>query len=144
SASEFNIEDFIKPEEMVVTISTGGYVKRQPLADYRAQRRGGKGRSVTNMKDDEQLETLFVANTHDPMLVFTSAGKVFRLKVYELPVASPGARGKAFINLLNVDQSERVQRVITVPRDRDEWDKLVAMFATRQGLVRKTPLNAFA
>ena len=144
SAAEFNIEDFIKPEEMVVTISTGGYVKRQPLADYRAQRRGGKGRSVASMKDDEQISTLFVANTHDPLLVFTSTGKVFRLKVYELPLASSGARGKAFINLLNIEKDERVQQVLTVPREREEWDKLVALFSTRKGLVRKTPLSAFA
>ena len=144
SAGDFNMEDFIKPEEMVVTISTGGYVKRQPLAEYRAQRRGGKGRSATNMKDDEQLETLFVANTHDPLLVFTSKGKVFRLKVYELPLASHGSRGKAFINLLNLDKDERVQRVLPVLRDMDEWQSKVALFATKNGLIRKTPLMAFA
>ena len=141
---EFNLEDFIKPEEMVVTISDGGYAKRQPLADYRAQRRGGKGRSVTNMKDDEQLETLFVANTHQPLLVFTSNGQVFKMKVFEIPQASHGSRGKAFINLVNLDKDERVLRVLACPRDLEEWDSMVALFATKNGLIRKTPLNAFA
>ena len=144
SAAEFNIEDFIKPEEMVVTISDGGYAKRQPLVDYRAQRRGGKGRSAANMKDDEQLETLFVANTHDPLLVFTSTGKVFKMKVYEIPQASHGSRGKAFINLINLDKDERVQRVLPVPREIAEWESLVALFATAGGIIRKTPLMAFA
>ncbi|MBA43639.1 MAG: DNA gyrase subunit A [Magnetococcales bacterium] len=141
---EFNLEDFIKPEEMVVTISDGGYAKRQPLADYRAQRRGGKGRSVTSMKDDEQLETLFVANTHQPLLVFTSNGQVFKMKVFEIPQASHGSRGKAFINLVNLEKDERVLRVLACPREQEEWDKMVALFATRNGLIRKTPLNAFS
>lgn len=144
SAAEFNLEDFITPEEMVVTISDGGYAKRQPLADYRAQRRGGKGRSVSKMKDDEQLETLFVANTHDPLLLFTSNGKVFKLKVFEIPQASHGSRGKAFINLVNLEKDERVMRVLPCPQTTEDWEKMVALFATREGIIRKTPLMAFA
>ncbi|MBI1362693.1 MAG: DNA gyrase subunit A [Proteobacteria bacterium] len=144
AAADFNIEDLIKPEEMVVTISDGGYVKRQPLEDYRAQRRGGKGRSATKMKEDEQLETLFVANTHDPILFFTSTGKVYRSKVFEMPLASPGSRGKAFVNLLPLEKDERVLRVLPVPQNQEVWKGMVAMFATRKGLIRKTPLVAFA
>ena len=144
SAAEFNLEDFITPEEMVVTISDGGYAKRQPLADYRAQRRGGKGRSVSKMKDAEQLETLFVANTHDPLLLFTSNGKVFKTKVFEIPQASQGSRGKAFINLVNLGKDERVMRVLPCPQTTDEWQEMVALFATKHGLIRKTPLMAFA
>ena len=144
SAAEFNLEDFITPEEMVVTISDGGYAKRQPLADYRAQRRGGKGRSVSKMKDDEQLETLFVANTHDPLLLFTSNGKVFKLKVFEIPQASQGSRGKAFINLVNLEKEERVMRVLPCPQTTEDWEQMVALFATREGIIRKTPLMAFA
>lgn len=144
SAAEFNLEDFITPEEMVVTISDGGYAKRQPLADYRAQRRGGKGRSVSKMKDDEQLETLFVANTHDPLLLFTSNGKVFKMKVFEIPQASQGSRGKAFINLVNLEKEERVMRVLPCPQTTEDWEKMVALFATKQGIIRKTPLMAFA
>ncbi len=144
ASGDFNMEDLIKPEEMVVTISTDGYVKRQPLDDYRAQRRGGRGKSVSKMKDEEQLETLFVANTHDPLLVFTSKGQVHKLKVYEIPTGSSGARGKAFINLLNIDKDERVMRVLLVPREKEEWEDKVAMFATSKGIIRKTPLMAFA
>ena len=140
---DLSIEDLIKPEEMVVTISTDGYVKRQPLDSYRAQRRGGKGKSMTNMKNDEQLETLFVANTHEPLLFFTTEGKVYQRKVYELPIGSSHARGKALINFLNIEKSEKVMRVLPVPKDKDTWKEYVAMFATRFGVIRKTPLTAF-
>lgn len=144
SDAEVDLEDLITPEEMVVTISTDGYVKRQPMSDYRAQRRGGKGKSVANMKNEEEVETFFVANTHDPLLFFTSIGKVYKLKVYELPLASRGARGKAFINLLPLEKDERVNRVVPIPRDEADWEGKVLMFATEKGLVRKTPLKAFS
>ncbi|HAG52255.1 MAG TPA: DNA gyrase subunit A [Alphaproteobacteria bacterium] len=140
---DLSIEDLIKPEEMVVTISTDGYVKRQPLDSYRAQRRGGKGKSMANMKDKEQLETLFVANTHDPLLFFTTEGKVYQRKVYELPVGSSHARGKALINFLNIEKTERVMRVLPVPKDKESWTDYVALFATKFGIIRKTPLTAF-
>lgn len=142
--ADFNMEDFIKPEEVVVTISTDGYVKRQPIDEYRAQRRGGKGKTAAKMKDEEQLETFFVANTHDPLLVFTSVGKVYKLKVYELPLGSRGGRGKAFVNLLPIEKDEKVNRLIPVPREKEEWENQVLMFATHNGIVRKTPLTAFA
>tara|TARA_Y100001960_G_scaffold333833_1_gene441422 strand:+ start:2254 stop:4905 length:2652 start_codon:yes stop_codon:yes gene_type:complete len=140
---DLSIEDLIKPEEMVITISTDGYVKRQPLDSYRAQRRGGKGKSLANMKNDERLETLFVANTHDPLLFFTTEGKVYQRKVYELPVGSSNARGKALINFLNVEKTERVMRVLPVPQDKESWTDYVALFATKFGIIRKTPLTAF-
>ncbi len=142
-SADVNLEDLIKPEDMVVTISTDGYVKRQPMSTYRAQRRGGKGRNLATMKDEEQIETVFVANTHDPLLYFTSTGQVYKLKVYELPLTSSGARGKAFVNLLPLEKDERVMRVVPVPRNTDEWENLVLLFATEQGLIRKTPLSAF-
>lgn len=140
---DLSIEDLIKPEEMVITISTDGYVKRQPLDSYRAQRRGGKGKSMANMKDKEKLETLFVANTHDPLLFFTTEGKVYQRKVYELPVGSSNARGKALINFLNIEKTERVMRVLPVPQDKESWTDFVALFATKFGIIRKTPLTAF-
>jgi DNA gyrase subunit A len=141
--AEVDLEDLITPEDMVVTISTDGYVKRQPMSDYRSQRRGGKGKSVTNMKNEEEVETFFVANTHDPLLFFTSIGKVYKLKVYELPLASRGARGKAFINLLPIEKDERVNRVVPIPRNEEDRDGKVLMFATEKGLIRKTPMKAF-
>ncbi|MCP4354234.1 MAG: DNA gyrase subunit A [Proteobacteria bacterium] len=140
---DLSIEDLIKPEEMVVTISTDGYVKRQPLDSYRAQRRGGKGKSMAKMKNDEQLETLFVANTHEPLLFFTTEGKVHQRKVYELPMGSSNARGKALINFLNIEKTEKVMRVLSVPKDKETWKDYVAMFATKLGIIRKTPLTAF-
>ncbi|PPR15931.1 MAG: DNA gyrase subunit A [Proteobacteria bacterium] len=142
-SAEVDMEDLIKPEEMVVTISSDGYVKRQPMDDYRAQRRGGKGRSAANMKEDEQIQDFFIANTHSPLFFFTTTGKVHRLKVYNLPIASSGARGKAFVNLLPLEKDEKVMRVVRIPRNQEEWEGQVLMFATEQGLIRKTPLTAF-
>jgi len=98
---------------------------------------------MTNMKNDEQLETLFVANTHEPLLFFTTEGKVYKRKVYELPVGSSNARGKALINFLNIEKTEKVMRVLPVPKDKEEWSGYVAMFATKFGIIRKTPLTAF-
>tara|TARA_R110000868_G_scaffold189695_1_gene432922 strand:+ start:108711 stop:111377 length:2667 start_codon:yes stop_codon:yes gene_type:complete len=142
-SADVDMEDLIKPEEMVVTISTDGYVKRQPMDDYRAQRRGGKGKSAANMKDEEQIQDFFIANTHSPLLFFTTSGKVYKLKVYTLPVASRGARGKAFVNLLPLEKDEKVMKVVRIPRNMEEWEGQVLMFATEQGLIRKTPLTAF-
>ena len=143
--ADLNLEDLIQPEDVVVTISTDGYVKRQALEAYRSQRRGGKGKSMANMKgEEEQIETFFVANTHDPLLFFTSAGKVYKLKVYEIPPGSSGARGKAFVNLLPLEKDERVYRTQPVPRNTEEWEGQSVLFATAKGLVRKTPMIAFA
>lgn len=142
--SDVDLEDLIKKEEMVVTISSDGYVKRQPMDAYRAQRRGGKGKSVANMKnEEEQIQDFFVANTHVPLLFFTTTGKVYKLKVYEIPQATSGARGKAFINLLPLEKDERVMRVVPIPAEKEEWEGQVLMFATAEGLIRKTPLAAF-
>jgi DNA gyrase subunit A len=95
------------------------------------------------MKADEQIQDFFVANTHSPLLFFTTSGKVYKLKVYSLPIASSGARGKAFVNLLPLEKDEKVMKVVRIPRNHDEWDGQVLMFATEQGLIRKTPLTAF-
>jgi DNA gyrase subunit A len=98
---------------------------------------------MANMKDNEKLETLFVANTHDPLLFFTTEGKVYQRKVYELPMGSSNARGKALINFLNIEKTERVMRVLPVPQDKESWTDYVALFATKYGIIRKTPLTAF-
>ncbi len=143
--TEFNLEDLIQPEDMVVTISSDGYVKRQPMASYRAQRRGGKGRSVASLREDEQLANMFVANTHDLLFFFTSVGKVYQLKVYELPqVNSAQSRGKAFVNLLPLEKNESVMRVVPIPIDKETWNEADLLFATRNGMIRRTPLASFA
>lgn len=143
--TDFSLEDLIQPEDVVVTISSDGYVKRQPMASYRAQRRGGKGRSVANLRDDEQLANMFVANTHDLLFFFTSVGKVYQLKVYELPQAnSAQSRGKAFVNLLPLEKNEKVMRVVPIPIDKETWNAAHLLFATRGGMIRRTPLSSFA
>lgn len=144
AGADVNMEDLIPQEDMVVTLSSDGYVKRQPITTFRAQRRGGKGKQVANLRDEEQMASLFVANTHDPLLFFTSIGKVYTMKVYGLPLASVQARGKAFVNLLPLAQGEMVSAVIPIPRDEAERVHYHLLFATKEGLIRKTPLTAFA
>ncbi len=138
---ELTVEDLISDEEVVVTISNAGYAKAQPLNDYSTQRRGGRGKSATRMKDEDFVDKLFVASTHDTLLCFTSHGKVYWKKVWELPVASRGARGRPMINLLPLDEGERVNAVLPV-REFPE-DRFVFM-ATRSGIVKKTPLSHFS
>ena len=138
---ELTVEDLISDEEVVVTISNAGYAKAQPLSDYSTQRRGGRGKSATRMKDEDFVDKLFVASTHDTLLCFTSHGKVYWKKVWELPVASRGARGRPIINLLPLEEGERVNAVLPV-RDFPE-DRFVFM-ATRSGIVKKTPLSHFS
>jgi DNA gyrase subunit A len=141
SQEDLDILDLIEPEDVVVTLSHAGYAKRQPVSLYRAQRRGGKGRSATAMKEEDFVERLWIANTHDILLVFTSAGRVFWLKVYKLPDAGPHARGKPIVNLLPLEPDEKVQAVQTVREfDADRY----VFFATRNGTVKKTPLSEFA
>ncbi|MFO1507780.1 MAG: DNA gyrase subunit A [Lysobacterales bacterium] len=140
SQEDLDILDLIAPEDVVVTLSHAGYCKRQPVALYRAQRRGGKGRSATNMKEEDFVERLWIANTHDTLLVFTSAGRVYWLKVYRLPEAGPGARGRPIVNLLPLAPDETVQAVQPV-REFDTGHHL--FFATRRGTVKKTPLAEF-
>ncbi|MCK5830582.1 MAG: DNA gyrase subunit A [Methylococcales bacterium] len=133
-------EDLITEEDMVVTMSHEGYVKSQPLDDYKAQRRGGRGKSATATKEEDFVEKLIIANTHDTILCFSSLGKVYWLKVFHLPVASRGSRGKPFVNLLPLDKGEKINAMLTVREYSD--DKYIFM-ATAAGTVKKTPLKEF-
>ncbi len=141
SQEDLDVLDLIEPEDVVVTLSHTGYAKRQPVSFYRAQRRGGRGRSATAMKEEDFVERLWIANTHDTLLVFTSAGRVYWLKVYRLPDAGPNARGKPIVNLLQLDEGEKVQAILPV---REYAEDRYVFFATRNGTVKKTPLTEFA
>ncbi|MCL4166845.1 UNVERIFIED_CONTAM: hypothetical protein GTU68_016420, partial [Idotea baltica] len=139
--SEMTVEDLIADESVVVTLSHGGYAKAQPLSDYRAQRRGGRGKSATSMKDEDFVDKLFIASMHDTVLFFTSVGKVYWKRVYELPVASRGSRGRPIVNLLPLEEDERVNAVLTV---RDYSPDKFVLFATSKGVVKKTALADFS
>ncbi|MFD2177383.1 DNA topoisomerase (ATP-hydrolyzing) subunit A [Veronia pacifica] len=141
ASADIDIEDLINQEDVVVTLSHEGYVKYQPLSDYEAQRRGGKGKSATRMKDEDFIERLLVANTHDTILCFSSRGRMYWLKVYQLPLASRTARGKPIVNLLPLESDERITAILPV-REYEE-DKFVFM-ATGNGTVKKTPLTDFS
>lgn len=138
---EINMEDLITPEDVVVTLSHEGYVKYQPLSDYEAQRRGGRGKAAAKVKDEDFVEQLLVANTHDTILCFSTMGQVYWLKVYQLPEASRTARGRPIINLLPLDENERITAILPVKSYDD--DKYV-FFATANGTVKKTALSAFS
>ena len=138
---ELGIEDFITPQDMVVTLSHGGYVKAQPLADYRAQRRGGRGKQAAAIKDEDFVDHLFVANTHDYILCFSNRGRCYWLKVYEAPQGSRTSRGKPIVNLFPLEEGERINAVLPVKEFVD--DKFIFM-ATRDGTVKKTPLSDFS
>lgn len=135
-----SVADLITQEDMVVTMSHEGYVKSQSLDEYKAQRRGGRGKSATSTKQDDFVEKLFIANTHDTILCFSSLGKVYWLKVYDLPVASRGARGKPFVNLLNLSPGEKINTILPITTF-DE--NLFVFFATERGTVKKTSLKEF-
>ena len=137
-------EDLIAREDMVVTVSHGGYVKRVPLSTYRAQRRGGKGRSGMQTRDEDFVARIFVANTHTPILFFSSRGQAYKEKVWRLPLAAPQARGKALVNMLPLQQGERITTVMPLPEDEDSWANLDVMFATTRGTVRRNKLSDFA
>jgi DNA gyrase subunit A len=137
---DLSLEDLITEEDVVVTLSHAGYAKSQTLNRYQAQRRGGKGKSATKVKDEDFIDELFVANTHDTLLCFTSRGKIYWLKVYELPQASHVSRGKPIVNLLPLEKDERVNAVLPV---REYSEDLYVFFATRNGIVKKTPLTAY-
>ncbi|MGO4503516.1 MULTISPECIES: DNA gyrase subunit A [unclassified Dyella] len=141
SQEDLNVLDLIAPEDVVVTLSHTGYVKRQPASTYRAQRRGGKGRSASALKDEDFVEQLWVVNTHDTLLTFTSSGRVYWLNVYQLPESGPNARGKPMVNLLPLGPGEKVQAVLPV---REYTEDQFVFFATKQGTVKKTPLTEFA
>ena len=137
-------EDLIQREDMVVTVSHLGYVKRVPLATYRAQRRGGKGRAGMQTRDEDFVARLFVASTHAPVLFFSSHGNVYKEKVWRLPLSAPHARGKALINMLPLDEGERITTIMPLPEDEAAWDALDVMFATTSGSVRRNKLSDFA
>ncbi|HEV8608441.1 MAG TPA: DNA gyrase subunit A [Thermoanaerobaculia bacterium] len=140
-ASDIDIEDLIVEEDMVITVSRGGYIKRSPLSLYRAQRRGGKGRIGATTKEEDVVEHLFVASTHAYILAFTSKGRMHWIKVYEVPQLGPATRGKAIVNLLNLDPNERV---VALESTKDFPEDRFLVFATKQGLVKKTALSAYS
>jgi DNA gyrase subunit A len=140
-AEDISIEDLIAPQDMVVTFSHGGYVKSQPLADYRAQRRGGRGRTATTMKEDDFIERLFVAHSHDHLLCFSSRGRLYWLKVYEVPAGSRASRGKPIVNMFPLEEGEKITAVVPVK----EFDENHYVFmATAHGTVKKTSLADFS
>jgi DNA gyrase subunit A len=138
---ELDMLDLIEPEDVVVTLSHTGYAKRQPASIYRAQKRGGKGRSASALKDEDFVERLWIANTHDTLLTFTSSGRVYWLKVYQMPDAGPNARGKPIVNLLPLQEGEKVQAILPV---HEYSEDLFVFFATEHGTVKKTPLTEYA
>lgn len=141
--AEMDSEDLIAPEDMVVTVSHSGYIKRVPLNTYRAQRRGGKGRSGMSTKDEDFVTRLFVANTHTPVLFFSSRGIVYKEKVWRLPLGTPQSRGRALINMLPLQQGERITTIMPLPEDEASWSALDVMFATTRGTVRRNKLSDF-
>jgi DNA gyrase subunit A len=136
-------EDLIQQEDMVVTVSHRGYIKRVPLSVYRAQRRGGKGRAGMKTRDEDFVSQLFVANTHTPILFFTSRGMVYQLKCYRLPEAAPQSLGKAMVNILPIELDETINTVMPMPDDQSSWDSLHVMFATASGNIRRNRLSDF-
>jgi len=136
-------EDLIEREDMVVTVTMQGYIKRTPLATFRAQARGGKGRSGMATKDEDVVTELFVTSTHTPVLFFSTAGKVYRMKVWRLPEGAPTTRGRSMVNLLPLGEGETISTVLPLPEDEAEWSKLHVMFATAKGNVRRNSMDAF-
>ncbi len=141
--ADLDDEDLIAREEMVVTVSHGGYIKRVPLNTYRSQRRGGKGRSGMAMKEEDFVSRLFVVNTHTPVLFFSSRGIVYKLKVWRLPLGGPTSRGKALVNMLPLQPGEFINTIMPLPEDEDTWGELDVMFATTRGSVRRNKLSDF-
>lgn len=138
-------EDLIEREDMVVTVTMDGYIKRTALSTFRAQNRGGKGRAGMATKDEDAVTTMFVTSTHNPVLFFSTAGKVYRLKVYKLPEGGPTTRGRPIVNLLPaLDKDETIQTVLALPEDEAEWGKLSVVFATAKGNVRRNAMDSFA
>ena len=143
--AEFEVEDedLISREDMVVTVTHAGYIKRVPLSLYRTQRRGGRGRAGMQTRDDDFVTRVFVANTHQPVLFFSSTGMVYKLKVWTLPQGAPQSRGKAMVNLLPLEPGETINTIMAMPEDEDTWSKLHVMFATTFGNVRRNELSDF-
>ena len=143
AGDDIDDEDLIEREDMVVTVTLGGYIKRTPLDAFRAQARGGKGRSGMATKDEDAVTALFVTSTHTPVLFFSTAGKVYRKKVWRLPEGAPQARGRPMINLLPLAAGETISTVLPLPEDEAEWGKLHILFATAKGIVRRNSMDAF-
>ncbi len=141
---EMEDEDLIQREDMVVTVSHAGYVKRVPLSTYRSQKRGGKGRAGMQTREEDFVTRVFVASTHAPMLFFSSRGQVYKEKVWRLPLAAPQARGKALINILPLEQGETITTIMPLPEAESSWEKLDVMFATTRGTVRRNKLSDFS
>ncbi len=144
SDADMEDEDLIQREDMVVLVSHGGYIKRVPLSTYRAQRRGGKGRSGMATREEDFVARLFVASTHQPVLYFSSLGHAYKEKVWRLPLAAPQSRGKALVNMLPLEQGERITTIMPLPEDEASWENLDVMFATTRGTVRRNKLSDFA
>ncbi|MEP5697889.1 MAG: DNA gyrase C-terminal beta-propeller domain-containing protein, partial [Sneathiella sp.] len=141
---EHDIEDLIQREDMVLTVSHKGYIKRVPLSTYRAQRRGGKGRAGMQTRDEDFVTQVFVVNTHTPVLFFSSFGRVYKMKVYRLPLGSPTSLGKAIINLLPLEEGEVISTLMPLPEEEESWNELEVMFATAKGNVRRNRLSDFS
>ncbi|GGL65548.1 DNA gyrase subunit A [Wenxinia marina] len=142
-AGDLDDEDLIEREDMVVTVTQGGYIKRTPLAEFRSQRRGGKGLGSMQTKEDDVVTTLFVANTHDQLLFFTTDGMAYKLKTWRLPLGSRTARGKAIVNILPIPQGVSIAAIMPVDRPEEDWDELQIVFATSAGTVRRNALSDF-
>jgi len=140
---EQDIEDLIQREDMVVTVTHGGYIKRVPLSSYRAQRRGGKGRAAMATRDEDFVTQLFVVNTHTPVVFFSTTGIAYKMKVYRLPLGTPQARGKALVNLLPLKEGESISTLMPLPEDEKSWAEMSVMFATDKGTVRRNKLSDF-
>lgn len=143
SEFEADIEDLIQKEDMVVTVTSGGYIKRTALSAYRAQRRGGKGKSAMNVRDEDITTELLVVNTHTPVLFFSSHGKVYKLKVYRLPVGAANTRGKALVNIFPLAEGETITTFMPLPEDETQWDAMNIFFATAKGNARRNDLSDF-
>ncbi len=143
SEFEHDIEDLIPKEDMVVTVTAGGYIKRTPLSTYRAQRRGGKGKSGITVRDEDLIVKIFTANTHDNVLFFSTVGKVYKLKVYKLPLANAQAKGRSLMNIFPLQEHEKINEVMLLPGNEEDWNDLCIMFATDKGGIRRNSIDDF-
>ena len=144
SEFEVDIEDLIPKEDMVVVATLNGYIKRVALNSYRTQRRGGRGRSAMDVRDEDIATYIFVANTHTPILFFSSKGKCYKMKAYKLPLGTPQAKGRALVNLLPIDQDEKISTILALPEDESTWSNLSIVFATSNGDIRRNSMDQFA
>jgi len=143
SEFETNIEDLIPKEDMVVVATMNGYIKRVPLSTYKSQKRGGKGRSGMSVRDEDVTTDIFVTNTHTPILFFSDRGKVYKMKTYKLPLGNPQSKGRALVNLLPIEQDEKISTILALPEDEEKWKDLNIIFATKNGTVRRNSMADF-